>query len=144
MAMKAAAPIAMSADMLRTLFLICPVRAGPLVGLEELGLRTIGLGWTERHERFTTEPQRDGFPATAERGMVLKKPPAGSSPVMLLWEMLKVKRCESFSISFGRLPERLFLDRSMYSRLLKLPMLPGIAPDSSFSDRFLHNHKLLH
>ena len=47
---------------------------------DELGLRTMGLGWTPGQERLTTEPHIDGFPETDEVGMVLKKPPSGSSP----------------------------------------------------------------
>lgn len=48
--------------------------------MEELGLRTRGLGWTEGQERLTTEPHRDGLPKTDEGEIVLKKPPTGSSP----------------------------------------------------------------
>lgn len=50
----------------------------------ELGLRTIGFGRTEGQDLLTTEPQRDGLPATDEGEMVLKNTPAGSSPLRSL------------------------------------------------------------
>jgi len=45
----------------------------------ESGLRTMGLGRTLAQDLFVAEPQRDGFPETADEDIVLKKPP-GSSP----------------------------------------------------------------
>jgi hypothetical protein len=51
---------------------------------EELGLRTMGFGRTTEQELLAAEPQRDGFPPTEDGEMVLKKPPAGSSPWRLL------------------------------------------------------------
>lgn len=59
---------------------------------EEFGFRTIGLGRTAGQDLLTAEPQRDGFPETEEGDMVLKNPPAGSSPCRWLCEMLKDKR----------------------------------------------------
>lgn len=50
------------------------------MGLEEFGLRTMGLGWTEVQERLTTDPHMDGLPKTDEGEIVLKKPPRGRSP----------------------------------------------------------------
>ena len=51
-----------------------------MVSEEELGLRTMGLGSTVWQDLFAAKPQRDGLPEIEEGKMVLKKPPAGSSP----------------------------------------------------------------
>lgn len=79
--MKAAAPIAMRAEMERRI-LLCAMVGGIDSGSVpvELGLRTIGFGRTAGQLLLTAAPQRVGFPATEEGDMVLKKAPAGSSP----------------------------------------------------------------
>lgn len=79
---------------------------------EEFGLRTMGLGWMEGHEWLTTDPHRDGLSVTDERGMLLKKPPSGSSPCRWLWEMLNVSKFERFVSSLGMFPERALNDKS--------------------------------
>lgn len=64
--MTAAAPMAMSAEMLR-MILLCPKVGGREPEPESvvvLGFRTIGLGRTAGHDLFTAEPQRDGLPET--------------------------------------------------------------------------------
>lgn len=75
MTITAAAPIAISADMLSIIFL-WPRFGGnePVVESEvELGLRTMGLGRTAGQDFLTAEPQRDGLAATEDGEMVLKK-----------------------------------------------------------------------
>lgn len=84
-AMRAAAPIATIAEMLRMIFLWCTL-VEEIAGLEpessegELGLRTIGFGRTEGQERLTEEPQRSGLPERHDGGMTLKKFPEGMGP----------------------------------------------------------------
>lgn len=90
--MKTAAPMAMRAEMLSTIRLRCMSGANELPLDEELGLRTNGLGWTEGQDWPKMEPHKEGLPEMDERGMVLKKPPTGSSPWKWLCEMLKTRR----------------------------------------------------
>nr|GMD43259.1 hypothetical protein Iba_chr10cCG3540 [Ipomoea batatas] len=89
------------------------------------------------HEWLNTEPQSDGFPVTAERGMVLKKSPTGSSPSRWLCETLKVMRCVRLVSSFddGTPPDKEFPETFRTCRLLKFPMEDGISPDSEFIDK---------
>ena len=77
-AMSAAAAMATRAEMLRMIFL-WRAREGELgfSGEEEDGSRTMGFGRVAGQEELTAAPQREGFPATDEGGMVLKKLPEG-------------------------------------------------------------------
>lgn len=117
-AISAAAPIAMSAEMLRMIFLCARfsgdnAESGEALEDEELGLRTIGFGRTPGQEMLTTAPQRPGLPDTEEGGMVLKKLPAGRSPEKRLCEILKDERRGRSESCFGSEPERLLSDKSM-------------------------------
>ena len=104
---------------------------------EELGLSTMGLGRTAGQDLLTAEPQRDGLAKTLEGEMVLKKPPDGSSPWRLLWEILKETMLGRFANCFGRAPERLLKDKSTYCKLLSLPTAAGMGPKSLFCDTIL-------
>ena len=99
----------------------------------------MGLGRTAGQVLLTAEPHRDGFPETDEGDMVLKKPPAGSSPCKLLWEMLKEARLGRFANCLGRLPMRLLKDRSTYIRFPSFAIAAGIVPAKLFWDRILHH-----
>jgi hypothetical protein len=99
----------------------------------------MGLGRTAGQDLLTAAPQRDGFPETDEGDIVLKKTPAGSSPCKLLWEMLKEMRLGRFANCLGRLPVRLFKDRSTSFRFPSFAIAAGIVPDKLFWDRILHH-----
>lgn len=114
-AITAAAPIAIRADMLNMIFLwrvFLDEREVLADEVEELGLRTIGLGRTVGQERFTTEPQRPGLSEREEGGMALKKFPAGRSPEKRLWDMLKERRWGRLESCFGRFPLSRLNERS--------------------------------
>ena len=81
MIIVAAAPIAISAEMLSIFFLwlgFAGLESG--VESEELGSRTSGLGRTAGQLLLTKAPQRAGFPYREDGGIVLKKAPPGNSP----------------------------------------------------------------
>lgn len=141
MTMTAAAPIAMIADMLRMILLWRGFGATELVveSEEEFGLRTIGLGRTAGQDLLTAEPQSDGLPNTEEGDMVLKKPPAGSSPCRWLCEMLNDDRWTRFTNCFGKPPVRVLKDKSTFCRFVSFAIAIGIGPVRLFFDSILQN-----
>lgn len=88
----------------------------------------MGLGRTAGQDLLTAAPQRDGLPMTEKGDMVLKKPPAGSSPCNWLWEMLKEERLGRFANCLGRPPLRLLKDKSTSCRLVSFATAVGIGP----------------
>ena len=106
---------------------------------EELGFRTMGFGRTAGQDLLTAEPQSEGLPETDVGDMVLKNPPAGSSPCKLLWEILKDKRWGRLANCLGRVPARLLKDKSTFCRLLSFPISAGMGPLRLFCDMILHD-----
>ena len=137
--MKTAALIATRAEMLRTIRLWWSLGDNEPPLDEEFGLRTMGFGWTAGQEWFKMEPHNEGLPETDERGMLLKKPPTGSSPCRWLWEMLKMRRWERFVSSFGRVPERSLKDKSTIWRSKRFEIATGTRPVRLFFDSILWN-----
>lgn len=97
----------------------------------------MGFGCAPGHDWLTMDPHRDGLSETEERGMVLKKPPRGSSPSRSLWEMLKMMRFVRFVSSFGKPPVRWLNDKSTDSSSVKFAIPDGIPPVMLFSDKIL-------
>lgn len=143
-AITTAAPIAISADMLRMIFLwrVLFVK-GPTdeLGSEEFGFRTRGFGRTAGQDRLTADPQREGLSEREEGGIALKNGPTGSSPWRWLWEMLKTARWGRLASCFGMAPDRLLREKSIISRLVKLVMEEGIGPVRLLLPKFLREKK---
>ena len=97
----------------------------------------MGFGCAPGHDWLTIDPHRDGLSETEERGIVLKKPPRGSSPSRSLWEMLKMMRFVRFVSSFGKAPVRWFTDKSTDWSSVKLAIAVGISPVMLLRDKIL-------
>lgn len=141
-AIMAAAAIAMRVEMLRIfIFLwrrVLGFDAGWDKGLdEELGFNTIGLGRTAGQDMLRAEPQRPGLSIREETGIVLKKVPVGISPDKRLWEMLKEMRGRSERF-LGIVPVSLFWERSTDRRWGSSAIVGGIGPVRLFCERSLH------
>lgn len=102
----------------------------------------MGFGCAPGHDWLTMDPHRDGLSETEERGMVLKKPPRGSSPSRSLWEMLKMMRFVRFVSSFGKPPVRWLNDKSTDSSSVKFAIPDGIPPVMLFSDKILQIRRI--
>ena len=78
-------------------------------------------------------PQSLLFPITDIIFTFLKTPPVGTSPSILLNEMFKYFKNESFSRPFGINPDKLFYETSKCSRPFNEPIDEGMFPLKEFS-----------
>eukprot|EP01018_Ginkgo_biloba_P001115 Gb_22817 [translate_table: standard] len=78
--------------------------------------------------KYILGPQRPGFPINEDAVIFAKTPSFGISPIKLLKEKFTLLSNLSFPRDAGIVPDKLFEDKSISSRLFNSPNESGVGP----------------
>ena len=103
-----------------------------IITLEVKDFLDFVMKWHVVNSNCGMPPQSLLFPITDIAFIFLKTPPVGTSPLILLNEMFKYFKNESFFGPFGFNPDKLFHETSKCSRLFKEAIDEGMVPLNEF------------